>query len=390
MKLARQRLVVVGAGIGGLATAAAFRRAGAEVTVLERRRNLRTAQAGGGIHLWHNGVRALDRLGLAEPVRDLGARGGVLHTAEFCSHRGAVLASWPIREIERELGAPTVGVSRDQLHALLFGAAEGAELRLGAECVGLTEEESGVRVLLADGEVLAADAVIGADGLNSLVRGNLLGQAPPRPAGYATWQAIVAHDGGDTTRVGLFRVLWGPGARFLFYRLADGKLYWEGQFASAEGGRDPDGGRRDAVLRRFAEWVAPVSEIVEATAEEAISRLDVYDRPPARHWGRGRVTLLGDAAHPMTNAMGQGANQAVEDAVVLAGAARAASSWPEALREYERRRIPRTTTMVRTARNLQRLNRWSNPLACRLRDQLIRVGFSVALRKHAKDMAISL
>jgi 2-polyprenyl-6-methoxyphenol hydroxylase-like FAD-dependent oxidoreductase len=386
MDLEGQRIVIAGAGIGGLTVAAAMLQAGCHVTIAERRTELVRVQAGGGMHLWHNGIRALATLGLDVPVVELGERGAAVQTAEFCSYKRGVLATWPVAQIADDIGAPTVGVSRDQLHQILLDAAGAAELRLGAECQAI-EESDGLRLRLADGTAIEADLIIGADGLNSMVRQHLIGEIPARPAGYSTWQAIVEYEN-SAAPPGLFRVIWGPGARFLYYRLADGRMYWEGQFAAKPGGTDPEGRRKAEVLRRFGAWGPPISGIVAATEEQAISRLDVQDRPPLRSWSRGQITLLGDAAHPMTNAIGQGANQTIEDAVVLARVAREQPDWRAALSEYERLRIPRTTSMVRTARNLQRFNRWRGPVTCRVRDQLIRIGFStVALRQHTKDMA---
>lgn len=387
MDLRDQQVVIIGAGIGGLTAAVALRRAGAQVTVLERRRELVAVQSGGGMHLWHNGILALTALGLDEPVRVLAERGAAVEQAEFRSCRRGLLASWPVGRIGRDLAAPTVGVSRDELHRILLAATEDCDVRLGTDCRAITVGPRPT-VTLADGTEIESDLLIGADGLNSGVRQQLFGAAPPRAAGYSTWQAVVEHSD-EEAPPGVFRVLWGPGGRFLYYHLADGRMYWEGQFAAAPGHPDPRSGRRERVLERFAAWGPVISALVAATDEEAISHLDVYDRPPLQTWTRSAVTLLGDAAHPMTNAIGQGANQAIEDAVVLGEAARRQPSWHAALQEYERIRVPRTTAMVNTARNLQRFNRWRNPAACRLRDAIIRTTFpTVGLRQHTRDMAV--
>lgn len=386
MKLHDQHVVVVGAGIGGLTAAIALRRAGCRVTVLERRTELVRVQAGGGMHLWHNGMLALAALDLAGPVAELADRGARVERAEFCSVRRGVLAAWPVQRIEHDLGAPTVGVGRDELHRILLAAA-GNDVQMGTVCRSVTDLDH-PRVGLADGTELDADLVVGADGLHSLVRRQLFGPAAPRPAGYSTWQAVVAHQEAGAP-VGVFRVIWGRGARFLYYHLADGRLYWEGQFASRPGQSDPRAGRRERVLQRFDDWGPVVRAMIGAADEDDITHLDVYDRRPLSTWTRGRVTLLGDAAHPMTNAIGQGANQAIEDAVVLADAARSQPSWSAALRDYEQRRIPRTTSMVKTAHNLQRFNRWTSRPACRLRDEIVRASFAtVGLRQHTRDMTV--
>ena len=215
MELHDQQVVIVGAGIGGLTAAIALSRAGCEVTVLERRRELVRVQSGGGMHLWHNGMLALAALGVDAPLHQLAARGAGVEQAEFRSCRQGLLAAWPVGDLGRELGAPTVGVSRDELHRILLEEAAGADVRLGRECRSITEGPRPT-VTLADGSELVADLLIGADGLNSLVRSQLFGASPPRAAGYSTWQAVVEHrDAGAPP--GVFRVIWGRGARFLYY-----------------------------------------------------------------------------------------------------------------------------------------------------------------------------
>lgn len=288
------------------------------------------------------------------------------------------------------MGAPTVGVLRPELHRVLAGAVEDADIRLGTTCTGFSQDGEGVSVRFEPGGEQSADMLIGADGLRSAVRRGLRGDEPLRFAKYASWQAVVDY-ADEATPIGLFSVFWGPEARFLFYRVSDRQLYWEGIFATEAGGRDPDGGRKDAVLERFGDWVRPVGALVSATDEAAISRADVYDRPPIKRWSQGRVTLLGDAAHPMTNAVGQGANQAIEDAVVLAKCLRAVSDPPAALAQYERERVGRTARTARLAWNLTTLSRWRRPASLALRERVIKVAFAlVGKRIQRKDMAYEL
>lgn len=311
------RALVIGGGIGGLTAARALAQADVEVKVFERAAAVEQIQVGGAIHVWHNGMRGLQRLGLADDVTALGGPAAVVQTAQMRNWRGKLLTSWSVAKTERDVGAPTVGVRRPELHRVLAAGVEPGALVFGRECTGFEQRHDGVVARFADGTEEQGDLLIGADGLRSTVRRALLGEQELRFARYASWQALCEHRD-DATPEGLFWIVWGPGARFLFYRVDAQRLYWEGIFATEAGGADPPGARKQAVADRFAGWHHPVEAIIAATDEAAITRADVYDRPPTKRWGEGRVTLLGDAAHPMTNAAGQGANQTIEDAVVLA------------------------------------------------------------------------
>lgn len=385
------RSLVIGGGIGGLAAGHALSRAGIDVTVFERAAALEHVQVGGAIHVWHNGMRGLERLGLADAVAALGGRDSAVERAEIRSSGGRLLTAWSVSEVERDVGAPTVGVTRPALLGVLAGGLDEGVLATGRECIGYEQDDDGVVARFADGGEERGDVLIGADGLRSTVRRAMLGPEELRFARYASWQALVAHRD-EATPPGLFRAVWGPGARFLFYRVGSEMLYWEGIFATSAGGADPPGGRREAVLERFRGWHHPVESIIEATGEEAIARGDVYDRPPASRWGEGRVTLLGDAVHPMTNAVGQGANQTIEDAVVIGDCLRGAEEDPRAaLREYERRRAKRADGTARLAARMSALSCVENPLAVPLRDAFLTVMMAlVGKRGQRKDMAYKL
>ncbi|MBV9193805.1 MAG: FAD-dependent monooxygenase [Solirubrobacterales bacterium] len=379
------RALVIGAGIGGLTAARALMRAGVEVRVFERAESLEKIQVGGAIHVWHNGMRGLQRLGLAEPVEALGGRAAAVDTAEFRNWRGKLLVSWSPRETERLVAAPTVGVVRPDLHRVLVEGVRPDVLSLGHECTRFEQTADGVVARFADGSSERGDVLIGADGLRSAVRRGLFGEERLRFAKYASWQSLCHYDGPET-RPGLFRVIWGPGARFLFYHVRAGRLYWEGIYATEPGGSDPSGRRREAVLAKFAGWHPPVTEIIAATDEAAIMRGDVYDRPPTKRWGEGRVTLLGDAAHPMTNAVGQGANMTIEDSVVL-GSCLSSGDPVAGLREYERRRMKRAAATAQLAHALTALSRWHKPAALAVRDVVLPAMMVVGKRQHVKDMA---
>jgi 2-polyprenyl-6-methoxyphenol hydroxylase-like FAD-dependent oxidoreductase len=255
--------------------------------------------------------------------------------------------------------------------------------------VGFTQDATGVTARFTDGREERGDVLVGADGIKSVIRAQLAGKSNPRFAGYAVWQAILPSDVSqrlaDGAPVGIFRVLWGRGSRFSYYHVGGERLYWFCVLNAAEGGRDVDKG---ALLARFRGWMKPTEAIIDATDQATINRADHYDRQPMQQWGEGRVTLLGDAAHAMTFNVGQGACQAIEDGVVLAKCLGQHSDVSAALRAYEARRMGRTAAMQKRAWQLGSFGRWTNPLACSVRDQMMKVTLkSVALRAHREEMA---
>jgi 2-polyprenyl-6-methoxyphenol hydroxylase-like FAD-dependent oxidoreductase len=382
------KAIIVGAGVGGLTAALALRRAGIETAVFERAADVTAVQLGGGIHLWHNGMRGLERAGVADQVAALGGRAAAVERAEFSSSKGKTLASWPIAELEREVGAPTVGVVRPELHRVLLAALEPGILRLGAAFVAFREDGGGVVARFEDGSEERGDVLVGADGLRSTVRSQLHGAEEPHFAGYASWQALVDYEDEREAPPGLFRVIFGRGARFLHYWVGPGKLYWEGIFATQAGAADPEGGRRQAALERFSGWRRPVEDILRATNDAAVNRSDIYVRRPLGKWGTGHVTLLGDAAHPMTNALGQGANQAIEDAIVLARCLSEVDDPVAGLRQYEECRIGRSRSMVRISSFMSKLSRMKQPPVVVLRDRWLRFSLSTFVwGKTRRDMA---
>jgi 2-polyprenyl-6-methoxyphenol hydroxylase-like FAD-dependent oxidoreductase len=240
--------------------------------------------------------------------------------------------------------------------------------------------------LLADGRAEPADLLIGADGINSAIRTQLHGERKPRYAGYTTWRGLLDFPE-DLAPSGHARKLWGPGRRFLYYRVGAGRLYWLALTRARAAGVDEPGAARAAVLGHHRDWETPVPEMIEATPEDAIERVDIADHRPLRRWGAGRVTLLGDAAHAMTPNMGQGACQAIEDAIVLARCLREGDGITGALRAYEAERRKRAAYFQRRSRMTGAMGRWRTPPAVRARDAMIRAAFNGPVtRQHAIEM----
>jgi 2-polyprenyl-6-methoxyphenol hydroxylase-like FAD-dependent oxidoreductase len=357
------RIVVVGAGIGGAAAGIALAGAGHDVLVCERAE--RPREVGAGIVLWGNAMAALRGIGAHAAVR---AHASPMGAGELRSARGRLLSSQDLRIWDAELGEPSVVIHRARLLDALLGVLGTERVRFGRECVGIEERGERARVRFADGAAEDADVVVGADGLRSHVRAHLHGDSPPRYAGYTCWRAL-ARVPRTLVDDGTFCETWGRGARFGWLRLPEETVYW---FATVDAPRDGrDASAADALARLaelYAGWWGPIPALVRATRPKDLLRNDILDRPPLRRWGRGRVTLLGDAAHATTPNIGQGACLAIEDGVSLARHLAAGREVAPALRAYERERRRRTAWIVRFSWRLGAVAQWRAPLACALRD----------------------
>jgi 2-polyprenyl-6-methoxyphenol hydroxylase-like FAD-dependent oxidoreductase len=354
------RAVIVGGGIGGLTTAIALGRLGFGVTVYERASELR--EVGAGLTLWPNATRILLDLGLDDVVAK-GARfkEGILRTPS-----GGRLATNRVASLEKHFDAPTIAIHRAELHQGLADALPVGTVQLGAECVALTQNEAAVEVSFSNGNRASSDVVIGADGIRSAVRAFLFPDITPRYAGYTGWRGIAP--GQAATEI---VETWGRGERFGIVPLRD-RTYW---FATSNrpAGNDRSGEEsREELLERFAGWHAPIAELIRSTPASHILQNDIYDLIPFRQWSRGRVVLLGDAAHATTPNLGQGACMAIESAAVLAEELARGGDVREAISAYEKRRMPRTAKITNESWKIGRLGQMENRVACGARNLLMR------------------
>jgi 2-polyprenyl-6-methoxyphenol hydroxylase-like FAD-dependent oxidoreductase len=312
------RVVIVGAGIGGLTAAAALGRDGHAVQIIERARALE--EVGAGLGLWPNALRALEELQLGQQVRAIGA---VFAAPRVQDLHGRRLSRLDPERVVKRLGRDPMIVHRGQLQSVLRKAAERFPLRLGVavERVDVTDPRSPV-VVLADGESLAADLVIGADGVRSVVRSAIHDATPPR-TGDLAWRAVLD----SRVEVDDACLSIGRGHQFLATPMTHGRVYLAGLIGAFAGTC------RESVetLREIYDgWHSPIPRWLNELADGDIHWDAVLHRPPPKTLHAGRVLLIGDAAHPMTPDLGQGGCQAIEDAVVLAAALRSQDAGVDA------------------------------------------------------------
>ena len=356
--------LIVGAGIGGLSAGIALRNAGWHIRIFERATSPR--ELGFGLLVAPNAISALRTLGVADVVL---ARGFAPVRGEVRRMDGTVIkrAEFPDPEL---LGGRTVVALRPALHGALLEAVGAETLTLNSQVTGFEVGRGRVAVRTAAGHTAEGDLLVGADGIGSVVRAALHpDERPPRSSGIGAVRGVVhgtVHHLGDQSGVMYF----GRGVESFLVRASATGIYWAlslSQVIIPPGMNDPA-----VILAHMSSRMDATFRAVTAATEEM--RYDeLVDRDPLPFWGRGPVTLLGDAAHPVLPHTGQGAAQAIVDAVALGNALRDCADLDAALRSYEADRRQKTTALLAQGRRTARVMRTTNPLACLVREAVIRV-----------------
>lgn len=352
------RILIAGGGIGGLATALALQRLGFSPTVCERAPVLK--EVGAGLLLSPNGVRALDFLGLREKAT---VRSRIITEWRILNRAGRCLQ----RMRPTRASLPALSLHRADLQLLLAEAVVPTSLRLGSTVQRVEQSDRGIDVFLSTGEKLSADALIGADGLRSAVRAARFGEENPTYSGYIGWRGVSPWIPPEYQSSYLSES-WGEGKRFGISPMGNGRCYWYATATRPEDSSENGADRHSELLNLFGHWHAPISALIKSTPPEQIVVNAIYDRPAQHPWSDRAITLLGDAAHPMTPNLGQGACFALEDACVLSRCVAASGDFKTAFESYERARRSRADSVQRRSRWLGKLIQLESPVATRLRD----------------------
>ena len=355
--------LIVGAGIGGLSAAIALRQAGWQVRVFERAASPR--ELGFGLGLAPNAIEALGALGVADIVM---ARGFEPNRGEMRRMDGTVLKRAELPP--GALGGRFVMALRPALHGALLDAVGTEALSLDRDATSFSVAGSRVSLHFAQGPDAEGDLLVGADGIGSMVRRSLHPEEPPPRSSRIVAVRGAVH--GAIAHLGPLSAIYylGPGVESVFIRASETGIYW---FLSLARELVPANVTAPAaiVAHMAPQFDATFRAITAATDDLRVDEL--FDRDPIPFWGRGPVTLLGDAAHPVLPHTGQGAAQAMVDAVALGGALRAGSDLDPALRAYENERRQKTAVLVAQGRRTARVMRMTNPVGCALRELAVRM-----------------
>ncbi|HEX6461998.1 MAG TPA: FAD-dependent monooxygenase [Candidatus Saccharimonadales bacterium] len=356
-----KKAIIIGGGIGGLASAIALHRAGWQVKVLEQAPKL--GEVGAGISLWPNSLRALDMLGVGKQVREIG---GVESAAGFRHKNGSWLFRSNIGELEKAYGQ-TILIHRAKLIGILAEALPKKALVLGAKVTAIEAHDATVTVKHARGTD-SADLLVAADGIHSPTRTMFWPEAkPPHYAGYTTWRFIAPKlDIEPETSES-----WGNAERVGIFPFSNGQIYSYFGASVLPGGKNKN--ELAELKRRFSSWHEPIPTLLDSITPDVILRNDIYTVPPLKTYIKGNVVLVGDAAHAMTPDFGEGGGTALEDAVELGRILVAASDLPSGLQEYDAIRRPRTQTIAKQSASFGKIAQWSWPPAVAVRNTLTRL-----------------
>lgn len=362
-----RRAIIVGGGVGGLSAAIALSRLGIECAIHERAG--RIGVGGTALTLWPNALRALEKLDLDAAVL---RHADPLLRGEILTWRGRRLTTVNLAEIARRSGRPLVCLRRSDLYGELLAAAAAVPIHTGRRCISCDPRGDGVVARFDDGSEAEADVLVAADGIRSRLRNVMLGDDPLRYVGWMTWRGVARLPPG-TFPSGLYREFFGRGSRFGLFAIRADLVYWYGTLSTAADERAPvDPSHRGEAVAHFAGWPEPAALTIGATEHADLVRTGVYDTEARHRWTDGRMAILGDAAHPMTPDLGQGACQAIEDSLCLADMLAGSASAAEALARYEAAGRARTAGLVARSRRVGTMRQWRHPLLHALRSSAMR------------------
>jgi salicylate hydroxylase len=353
------KILIAGAGLGGLAAASCLMKAGHDVEVYEQAPQLE--EVGAGIQISANAMHVLRDLGLEDAVTKVGVRPGAY---VFRLHdTGEIIQKFSLSdEHERAHGAPYTQLHRADFHDILAAKARQFRsdvVRLDHRVAGFSESRDGVELIFADGSSARGDVLIGADGLKSVVRRQIVGEVPASYTGDAAWRVTVPIGRLPTDFLEpVMSVFMGPGGHAVCYYVRGGALLNFVGIVETDDVSDESWTVKmpwQQLKANYAGWHPIVQTVIDAADRDQCYRWSLHNRPPIRNWSTARATLLGDAAHPTLPYLAQGAVMAIEDGAVLARALNMAGAIPDALQLYQRNRIERTARIVTQSSENRRL-----------------------------------
>lgn len=340
-------IAIIGAGMGGLTTGIALKKFGHRVTIYEQAEQI--LPVGAAISLWSNGVKCLNYLGLTEQVAKLG--GQMNDLAYIDGLNGEVMTQFSLAPLIEEVGQRPYPVSRAELQNMLMDAFGRQDIQLGKRMVSIEDKGQHVEIGFQDGSTVSAALLIGADGTHSMTRQYVLGkQVERRYAGYVNWNGLVEISE-DLAPAQQWTTFVGEGKRASLMPVAEHRFYFFFDVPLSAGLENQRSEYKPLLKQYFSGWCPQVQRLIDSIDEQKTNRVEIHDIQPFTQFYKGRVVILGDAAHSTTPDIGQGGCQAMEDAVYLARALQINTlGLEDALKRYQNKRNERANELLLRAR----------------------------------------
>lgn len=349
-----KKIAIIGGGIAGLTFSLCLQQKNYSFHIFEKKSDIN--EIGAGISVFPNALKVLKSIGLIDEVL---ASSGAMKTMHLRTNSGKFLLS-----TESNYDLPTICMHRADLHRILLKHSK-AEIHTGHELSEIKQKEDGrIELLFTNGNTFEADMIVGADGINSIVRNYVIGDGKPTYQGYNCWRGVVRSD----FETGYGSETYGLGKRVGIVPIKDGYYAWWATVNEDQNETDDTEGVKNKLKRHFGNWHHPIPELMAAT--ENILKNSISDRPITRGWHKGNVVLLGDAAHPTTPNLGQGGCMAMEGAYLLARCIEQYGITKKAFERYESLQFPRAKQIVEGALQLGKIGQLENPILASIRNFL--------------------
>lgn len=361
------KVLIIGGGIGGLTTALACQHFQLDYELFETAPVIR--EVGAGIWVPPNAMQVMSRLGVADTITQTGK---LLASISVGGPDGEAWYSLLAPKVIQKFGFGTVAIHRGRLQSILLQALDRKKIHTAKKFKSFNDDRGQVTAFFEDGSSYQGNCLIGADGLRSATRFQLLGEQPLRYSGQTCWRGIVTHALPEKIKDAMFE-LWGTrsGQRFAYSQITEREVYYYATLATPAGGKD-EGDIQAFLHKHYDNFGSIASAIIDAIDPATVIRTDLYDLQPMKTWTKGNVALLGDAAHATTPNLGQGAAQAIEDAFVVTSSLKEHANIPEALQLYNKKRLRKAHHIVNTSWRFGQLTNMRNPVGIALRNWMIR------------------
>ena len=372
----KKTISISGGGIAGLAAAIALKNIGIESVIFEASKQM--LPVGAGLGLGINAMMAFRELGIYDNIVKAGR---TLQSFTIFDQTGKQISKTSFNSTD-SIGNFTI--HRAKLHEVLLSGIDPSSVRTDKRIKDIEISDNAIKLLFEDGSSHISDYLIAADGINSQIRQKLLPDVSPGYAGYTCWRAVVdCH----SLNINETSETWGANGRFGIVPLAENSVYW---FACVNAKAfDPvmSKYKTEDLYNRFKNYHAPIPEILRLTEDKDLIHNDISDIKPLNKFSFGRTVLIGDAAHATTPNMGQGACQAIEDAVVLGQCIVENPDFEAAFKMFEERRLKRTKWITDTSRKIGRIAQLENPILISLRNALMRSVPSSVGERQLRELA---